>query len=587
MTQRAAMAACGRLMNNYPDLEVGLHRRDADSYAVELRFSLPDDDGTVRLERGGLPLVRFDTRALRARAVDPVAYGQFLADSLFGEPALRMAFAEARTSAETLGLPLRLRLYIGASAPELHDLRWETLRDPLEERSLLANEQVLFSRYLSSIDRQPVRLRPREELRALVVIASPAESGRLPAGRPTAAGAGCAGRKASGAGGARRCGRARCSPRPAARRCRACSIACAPRTTTSSTWSATARWSGVSRGCGWRTSSATGHRGRGRVRRAAAGAAALAAPGRAGLVPERRGRRRGARRRRRCPGGAGPAPGRGGRPGGGGHAGRRLDGDDRASSCRPSSGSCVHHGQIDRAVAVARGEVRDRPDCWMPALFMRLKSGRLWYLPGFAGDGRASRMAGADPQRTARGAVRRSSGRACCDRCSAPRARSPGAGPRRTTSRWRPRREDLPQVAQFLAVNAGPPLPARDAGGRPAPASCCDRARRRPDRATCGVRRWSGWLGAVLGAPARAGAPRAASRPGRARLPIYITTNPDDLLTRRAEPRREGAQRRALPLERATWSVDVRGPTGDRPDPRRPLVYHLFGRLHRAAARWC
>ncbi|MCP4372700.1 MAG: CHAT domain-containing protein, partial [Deltaproteobacteria bacterium] len=43
-------------------------------------------------------------------------------------------------------------------------------------------------------------------------------------------------------------------------------------------------------------------------------------------------------------------------------------------------------GQIDRAMAAARGAVRDRPDWWMPVLFMRLKSGRLWYTPGFAGE---------------------------------------------------------------------------------------------------------------------------------------------------------------------------------------------------------
>ena len=38
-------------------------------------------------------------------------------------------------------------------------------------------------------------------------------------------------------------------------------------------------------------------------------------------------------------------------------------------------------GQIDRALAVARGLVRDRPDAWMPALFLRLRGGRLWDSP--------------------------------------------------------------------------------------------------------------------------------------------------------------------------------------------------------------
>ena len=35
-------------------------------------------------------------------------------------------------------------------------------------------------------------------------------------------------------------------------------------------------------------------------------------------------------------------------------------------------------GQIDRAMAVARGRVRERTDSWMPALFLRLKGGRIW-----------------------------------------------------------------------------------------------------------------------------------------------------------------------------------------------------------------
>ncbi|MBC8076970.1 MAG: hypothetical protein H7Y32_12910 [Chloroflexales bacterium] len=46
-------------------------------------------------------------------------------------------------------------------------------------------------------------------------------------------------------------------------------------------------------------------------------------------------------------------------------------------------------GQIDWAVAVARGAVRDAPDWWMPVLFMRLKSRRIWYTPGFGDDRQA------------------------------------------------------------------------------------------------------------------------------------------------------------------------------------------------------
>src|SRR5262249_44334123 len=46
-------------------------------------------------------------------------------------------------------------------------------------------------------------------------------------------------------------------------------------------------------------------------------------------------------------------------------------------------------GQIDCAMGVARGmaALEKCPDYWMPVLFMRLRSGRIWYTPGFGADG--------------------------------------------------------------------------------------------------------------------------------------------------------------------------------------------------------
>jgi nucleoside phosphorylase len=39
-------------------------------------------------------------------------------------------------------------------------------------------------------------------------------------------------------------------------------------------------------------------------------------------------------------------------------------------------------GRIDQAVAIARGAVREQPDFWVPVLFLRSQSGRLWSAPG-------------------------------------------------------------------------------------------------------------------------------------------------------------------------------------------------------------
>ena len=140
------------------DLEIGLHRRDAESYAIELRFSQPKSDADTRLT-ANTPILRIDVAALRERSVNPKDYGQRLTDFLFADPAVKSAFDRACGCAQEQMAPLRLRLFVGADASELHDLRWETLRHPQDGHPLLTGEQVLFSRYLSSYDWRPVRLR--------------------------------------------------------------------------------------------------------------------------------------------------------------------------------------------------------------------------------------------------------------------------------------------------------------------------------------------------------------------------------------------------------------------------------------------
>jgi formylglycine-generating enzyme required for sulfatase activity len=162
-------------MPSCADLEIGLHRYDAERYHVELRFSHPERSADIRLGSGGPTLAQFDPQHLRGLAADAEAYGRSLSSRLFADPAVHRAFAQARSTTQTLGLSLRLRLYIGPSAPELHNLCWETLREPKQSAPLSLSEQVLFSRYLSSQDWRPVPPQPQGDLRALVVIANPTD----------------------------------------------------------------------------------------------------------------------------------------------------------------------------------------------------------------------------------------------------------------------------------------------------------------------------------------------------------------------------------------------------------------------------
>ncbi len=160
-------------MTEAADLELGLHRYDANSYSVELRFSHPESDADTGLGAGGPALATFDFDVLDSLAHDPDAYGKALSDGLFANPAVSTAFGQARASAASLRSPLRLRLVVGSSAPELHRLRWETLRDPEDGSPLFTGEHLLFSRFLASRDWSPVKLRPKAAMRALLAVANP------------------------------------------------------------------------------------------------------------------------------------------------------------------------------------------------------------------------------------------------------------------------------------------------------------------------------------------------------------------------------------------------------------------------------
>lgn len=166
-------------MSQTADLELSIHRQDQQqSYAVDFRYTDndPDNQTDVRLGARQQALVTIDIPALyeMIQTGDFFAYSKALTQSFFASEALRTAFAQIRATTERAGAALRIRLMIGPSAMELYALRWETLLDPQSEQSLATDHTVYFSRYLSSMDWRPVRLQARGELRALAAIAAPA-----------------------------------------------------------------------------------------------------------------------------------------------------------------------------------------------------------------------------------------------------------------------------------------------------------------------------------------------------------------------------------------------------------------------------
>jgi hypothetical protein len=152
------------------DLEINLRRVDAYNYSVDLRFRRPDSDANIPPRYG---YAQFDLKTFESLSHDPVAYGRQLTKDLFEDNEIRSGFKEARNIAQMEAFILRVRLFISPSAQELHKLRWETLLDPETDSPMLTNENTLFSRYLSSYDWSPIHLRSRSRVRALAVVANP------------------------------------------------------------------------------------------------------------------------------------------------------------------------------------------------------------------------------------------------------------------------------------------------------------------------------------------------------------------------------------------------------------------------------
>jgi len=162
---------------NSVDFELTLRPHDASGYALDARCTLSDSDGDIRLP-AGLHLAPIDLTRLRSLALDDSAYGKTLSESLFADADVRNVLAQAVALTETKNVSLRLRLLIDANAPDLHAVRWELLRNPLDGEPLCTSERILFTRYLSSQDWRAIAAKPQGQLRALVVIANPSDLAR-------------------------------------------------------------------------------------------------------------------------------------------------------------------------------------------------------------------------------------------------------------------------------------------------------------------------------------------------------------------------------------------------------------------------
>ena len=236
-------------------------------------------------------------------------------------------------------------------------------------------------------------------------------------------------------------------------------------------------------------------------------------------------------------------------------------------------------GLVDRAMSVARGAVRDRPDWWMPVLFMRLKSGRVGYATGFGGG------------LTTWDNLLRSVARKKCTPILGPGLNEWLLGSaRQIAAKWAEKygyamdpdgRESLPQVAQYLKTTRSEfflqdefvtylreQIMQRYETHLPA------------DKSQAGLDELVSFIGTL---PAAQEAMQPHRALARLRAPIYFTTSPTNLLYDALRANDENVKPEVVICP---WKKDlflepsvIEKEPAYRPTPERPLVYHLFGRL--------
>jgi tetratricopeptide (TPR) repeat protein len=155
------------------DLEISLFQRSANDYGVTLRYRHLVA-GQDKSASGSFVL---NTEELLKREHDPADYGEQLAAQVFAGEDVRGFLNEALAVAAGRQTPLHLRLFIHANAQDLHSLHWETLRLPGSDAPLATGEWVRFSRYLDGRDWRPVRTAERDALQAVIAVASPDVTG--------------------------------------------------------------------------------------------------------------------------------------------------------------------------------------------------------------------------------------------------------------------------------------------------------------------------------------------------------------------------------------------------------------------------
>ncbi|MGE5601522.1 MAG: SIR2 family protein [Nitrososphaerales archaeon] len=156
----------------YVEVQIDLAGRAPEQCTALLRFTRPGSEGVESVYPAGGPAeISLPADQLRDLESDPTAYGRLLTQSLFTDREMSVGLGTA-IEAVSQQTQLRLRLNIHPRATRLHSLRWETLRHPTLDQPLALDKNNLLSRYVVSNDSRFEPPLTKSSLSALIAVAA-------------------------------------------------------------------------------------------------------------------------------------------------------------------------------------------------------------------------------------------------------------------------------------------------------------------------------------------------------------------------------------------------------------------------------
>lgn len=154
------------------EIELAVLPLGNDDYQLDLRISDPGSEAAIEPVRG---LAKLSAASLKLVENDFAAYGQALSAMVFADANLTRAWQDARIALDRASLPIRLRLLLPPGCAALHEFRWELLTEPGGTTPLSTSPRIHFSRFLFSRDWRPVRLRSGQNITTLIAVANPTD----------------------------------------------------------------------------------------------------------------------------------------------------------------------------------------------------------------------------------------------------------------------------------------------------------------------------------------------------------------------------------------------------------------------------